>query len=83
MHASLKYSLFFLPNNCSFDTSLIKPNHHLLPDEVDDPPLCLLGGHVELLGQHGDGDALVDAAERLEDHQPRVLDEVIQAGNLE
>ena len=61
----------------------IEPSHHLLPDEVDDPPLGLLGGHVELLGQHGDGDALVDAAERLEDHQPRVLDEVIQAGNLE
>ena len=40
----------------------------LLPDQVDNPPLRLIRGHVELLRQHGDGDALVDPAERLKDH---------------
>ena len=36
-----------------------------IPDQVHDISLCLLRGHVELLGQHAEGDALVDATESL------------------
>ena len=57
--------------------------HQCLPDKVDDPPLGLLGAHVELLREHRDADALVDPAEGLEDHHPRVLDEVVQTGHQE
>ena len=34
-----------------------------IPDKVHDLSLCLIRGHVELLGHHADGDALVDATE--------------------
>ena len=54
----------------------------LLPDQVDNPPR-LIGGHVELLRQHGDGDALVDPAEHLKDHHPGVLNEIIKTSDLE
>ena len=54
-----------------------------LPDQVDDPALRLLGLHVQLLRQHVDADHLVDAAERLERHEPGVLDEVRRAGDGE
>ena len=54
-----------------------------LPDQVDDPPLGLLGLHVQFLRQHVDADHLVDTAERLERHQPGVLNEVGRAGDCE
>merc|ERR1719210_2520354 len=54
-----------------------------IPDQVDNPPLRLVGGHVELLRQHGDGDALVDPAERLKDHHPGVLNKVVKTSNQE
>jgi hypothetical protein len=34
-----------------------------IPDKVHDLSLSLIRGHVELLGHHVDGDALVDATE--------------------
>ena len=54
-----------------------------IPDEVDNPSLRLIGGHVELLRQHGDGDTLVDTTESLEYHHPRVLNVVVQTGHQE
>ena len=54
-----------------------------IPDEVDNPSLRLIRGHVELLGQHGDGDTLVNTTEGLEYHHPRVLNVVVQAGHEE
>lgn len=49
-------------------------------DEVDDPALGGLLVHVQLLGQHGDIDLLVDAAVRLEDAQASVFHEFVAAG---
>ena len=48
-----------------------------VPDEVDDPLLGVFRVHVEFLGQHLDGDALVDPTEGLEDHQTGVVDELV------
>ena len=54
-----------------------------VPDEVDDPLLGVLRVHVEFLGQHLDGDALVNPTEGLEDHQPCVVNELVNARNQE
>ena len=48
-----------------------------VPDEVDDPLLGVLRVHVEFLGQHLDGDALVNPTEGLEDHQTGVVNELV------
>mmetsp|Transcript_36013 Transcript_36013/g.75311 ORF Transcript_36013/g.75311 Transcript_36013/m.75311 type:complete len:330 (-) Transcript_36013:276-1265(-) len=52
----------------------VKPG---VADQVHDPELRLLLAHVELVREHGNVDALVDAAVRLEDEEPRALDELI------
>jgi len=54
-----------------------------ISDEVHDPPLRISLGHVELLRDHADVDALVDAAVRLEDVQARVFDELLVEGREE
>jgi len=54
-----------------------------IADKIDDPALRLVGLHVQLIGQHANGDALVDAAECLEDHQTGVLHELVEAGHNE
>ena len=48
-----------------------------VPDEVYDPLLGVFRVHVEFLGQHLDGDALVDPTEGLEDHQTGVVNELV------
>ena len=48
-----------------------------VPDEVDDPLLGVFRVHVEFLGQHLDGDALVNPTESLEDHQTGVVNELV------
>merc|ERR1719186_30402 len=54
-----------------------------ISDQVYDPPLCFLRGHVELFSQHANGDALVDATKSLKDHHARILNEIIQTSNQE
>jgi len=54
-----------------------------ITDEVDDPSLGLVRPHVELLSQHGDGNTLMDPTKSLEDHQPRVFNELVQTGDQE
>ena len=48
-------------------------------DQVDNPPFGFFWCHVQLLGQHVDGDTLVNTTESLEDKQTCILNEIIQA----
>jgi hypothetical protein len=62
------------------DVMLFRVNLRVEPgiaDQIDDPELCLLLAHVELVGKHRDVDALVNATIRLKDEQARTLDELI------
>lgn len=54
-----------------------------ITNEVDDPAFGDVGLHVELLSEHADGDALVDATECLEDHEPSVLHELVEESDEE
>lgn len=49
-------------------------------DEVDDPPLGCLLVHVQLLGQHGNVDLLVDSAIGLKDAETGIFHELLAAG---
>ena len=48
-----------------------------IADEVNDPELCFLLTHVELVGEHRNVDALVNATVRLKDEEASALNELI------
>lgn len=54
-----------------------------IADQVDDPAFGFVRFHVQLIGQHADRDTLMDTAERLEDHQTGIFDELLQTSDDE
>lgn len=49
-----------------------------ISDQIDDPAFGFIRFHVQFVGQHANGDALMDATECFEDHQTGILDEFVQ-----
>ncbi len=54
-----------------------------IANEIDNPSLCVRLGHVQLLCNHADVNALVNAAVRLKDVKARVFDEFLVEGSEE
>ena len=54
-----------------------------ITNQIDDPAFGFTWLHVQLIGQHADGDALMDATECFENHQASVLNELIQPNDNE